>query len=45
MPRYLDEFAYRFSHRDQDHELAGRILERGFAASPLSYARLVERGA
>lgn len=45
LPRYLDEFAYRFSHREQDGELAGLILERGFAARPLTYPRLVERGA
>jgi hypothetical protein len=45
LPRYLDEFAYRFSHRDRDDELACLILERGFAAAPLTYPRLVERGA
>ena len=45
LPSYLDEFAYRFSHRDRDAELAGLILERGFAAPPLTYPRLVERNA
>jgi transposase-like protein len=45
LARYLDEFAYRFSHRDRDTELAGLILERSFAAPPLTYPRLVEGNA
>jgi hypothetical protein len=45
LPSYLDEFAYRFSHRDRDAELAGLILERGLAASPLTYPRLREQSA
>lgn len=39
LPRHLDEFAYRFSHRARDAELAGLILQRALAAPPLTYRR------
>ena len=44
LPRYLEEFTYRFNHRDRDEEVAGWILERALRNPPLPYHRLVADG-
>jgi transposase-like protein len=38
---YLEEFSYRFNHRDRDEELGGLILEQALGNGPLTYHRLV----
>ena len=40
MPRYLDEFTYRFNRRWREGELFGFVLERAVRGRPLPYARL-----
>jgi hypothetical protein len=40
MPRYLDEFAYRFNRRWRENELFGFVLARAVHGEPLPYARL-----
>jgi transposase-like protein len=45
LPRYLDEFAYRFNQRTRPRELFVHVLERALAADPLPYHRLVAESA
>ena len=40
MPRYLDEFVYRFNRRWRDGELFGFILARSLENGPCPYHRL-----
>ncbi len=40
MPRYLDEFTYRFNRRWREDELFGFVLARAARGRPLPYARL-----
>jgi transposase-like protein len=40
MPRYLDEFVYRFNRRWRETELFGFVLNRAVRGEPLPYARL-----
>ncbi len=40
MPRYLDEFTYRFNRRWREDELFGFVLARAVRGKPLPYARL-----
>jgi hypothetical protein len=40
MPRYLDEFTYRFNRRWREGELFGFVLARAVRGRPLPYARL-----
>lgn len=44
LPRYLDEFAYRFNERWREGELFERVLGSALAAGPFPYARLVAEG-
>ena len=41
LPRYLDEFVYRFNERWREGELFGHNLTRALSAPTLSYFRLV----
>ncbi len=45
LPRYLDEFVYRFDRRWREGELFGFVLERAAHAAPLPYHRLVAEAA
>ena len=45
LPRYLDEFIYRFDRRWREGELFGFVLKRAASARPLSYHRLVAEAA
>lgn len=46
LPRYLDEFSYRFDRRWREKELFGFVLRRLAHGEPLSYRQLVaEQGA
>lgn len=40
LPRYLDEFAFRFNHRDQEPVIGSEILRRALATEPWPYPRL-----
>ena len=40
MPRYLDEFVYRFNRRWRERELFGFVLTRAVRGEPFPYARL-----
>jgi transposase-like protein len=40
MPRYLDEFTYRFNRRWREGELFGFVLARAVRGRPMPYARL-----
>ena len=40
LPRYLDEFVYRFDRRWREDELGGFVLCRAAHAAPLSYRLL-----
>jgi len=40
LPRYLDEFVYRFNERWREKELFDRVLGRALQADPLPYHRL-----
>ncbi len=40
MPRYLDEFTYRFNRRWREGELFGFVLGRAVRGQPCPYARL-----
>jgi hypothetical protein len=40
MPRYLDEFIYRFNRRRRENELSGFVLTRAVRAHPFPYSRL-----
>ena len=41
LPRYLDEFVYRFDRRWREEELFGFVLRRAARGDPLPYRRLV----
>ena len=41
MPRYLDEFVYRFDRRWRETELFGFVLQRAVTEAPFPYRRLV----
>ncbi len=41
LPRYLDEFVYRFDRRWREGELFGFVLQRAARGDPLPYHRLV----
>ncbi len=45
LPRYLDEFVYRFDRRWREGELFGFVLRRAARGEPLSYHRLVAEAA
>ncbi len=45
LPRYLDEFTYRFDRRWREGELFGFVLQRAVRGEPLPYARLVAEAA
>jgi len=45
LPRYLDEFVYRFDRRWREGELFGFVLKRAATGQPLSYHRLVAEAA
>jgi hypothetical protein len=45
LPRYLDEFVYRFDRRWREGELFGFVLRRAARAEPLSFHRLVAEAA
>jgi transposase-like protein len=40
MPRYLDEFVYRFNRRWREGELFGFVLSRAVRGEPFPYSRL-----
>ena len=40
MPRYLDEFSYRFNRRWRETELFGFVLNRVVQGEPFPYSRL-----
>ena len=40
MPRYLDEFVYRFNRRWRENELFGFVLRRAVFGEPFPYSRL-----
>ena len=40
MPRYLDEFIYRFHRRWREGELFGFVLNRALRGEPFPYSRL-----
>ena len=40
MPRYLDEFGYRFNRRWRENELFGFVLNRAVHGEPFPYSRL-----
>ncbi len=40
MPRYLDEFIYRFNRRWRETELFGFVLNRAVRGEPFPYGRL-----
>ena len=40
MPRYLDEFTYRYNHRSREHELADLVLGRLLTHEPMPFHRL-----
>ena len=41
MPRYLDEFVYRFNRRGREGELFGFVLARSIENGPFPYHRLI----
>jgi len=41
MPRYLDEFVYRFDRRWRETEMFGFVLQRALAGTPMPYHRIV----
>ena len=45
LPRYLDEFSYRFDRRWREGELFGFVLQRAAQGQPLPYHRLVAESA
>jgi len=45
MPRYLDEFAYRFNRRWREEELFGFVLGRAALGAPLPYHQLIAESA
>ena len=45
LPRYLDEFTYRFDRRWCEEELFGFVLQRAVQGEPFPYARLVAEAA
>jgi transposase-like protein len=40
LPRYLDEFAFRFNNRDREDAIGGEILRRMLGTEPWPYRRL-----
>ena len=40
IPRYLDEFVYRFNRRWRETELFGFVLNRAVRGEPFPYSRL-----
>lgn len=44
LPRYLDEFAFRFNHRDRTETLAELVLERILRSTPCPFSRLTAEG-
>ena len=44
LPRYLDEFSFRFNHRDCTEQLAELILERILGRAPFPFSRLTAEG-
>lgn len=40
MPRYLDEFIYRFHRRWREGDLFGFVLNRALRGEPFPYSRL-----
>lgn len=45
LPRYLDEFVYRFDRRWREDELGGFVLRRAAQAAPLPYRFLTAEAA
>jgi hypothetical protein len=45
LPRYLDEFTYRFDRRWREGELFGFVLQRAVQGEPFPYGRLVAEAA
>lgn len=45
MPRYLDEFVYRFDRRWRETEMFGFVLHRALQGAPMPYHRLVAEAA
>jgi hypothetical protein len=45
LPRYLDEFSYRFDRRWREGELFGFVLQRAAQGQPFPYHRLVAESA
>ena len=41
LPRYLDEFVYRFNRRWREDEMFGFVLHRAARGAPITYFRLV----
>ena len=41
LPRYLDEFVYRFNERGRELELGALIVARALQTLPLPYHRLI----
>ena len=39
LPRYLDEFAFRFNHRDCEDAIGGEILRRMLGTEPWPHYR------
>lgn len=44
LPRYLDEFTFRFNHRDRPEQLGELILERILRHAPFPFSRLTAEG-
>ncbi len=44
LPRYLDEFGYRFDRRWRENDLFGFVLRRIANGDPLPYRQLVAEG-
>ncbi len=44
LPRYLDEFSYRFDRRWREEELFAFVVRRVARGEPLPYAQLVAEG-
>ena len=40
LPRYLDEFAFRFNHRNLEDVIGSEILRRALATEPWPHPRL-----
>jgi hypothetical protein len=45
MPRYLDEFTYRFNRRWREEEMFGFVLRRAAVGEPLPYRQLIAESA